>query len=50
MVADLPARARSLIAFVGLDWDDACPRFHENRRAVAPQRRVLGFDVETLAG
>lgn len=24
---------RELVGFVGLDWDDACLRFHENRRA-----------------
>ena len=24
---------RELIGFVGLEWDDACLRFHENRRA-----------------
>jgi tetratricopeptide (TPR) repeat protein len=34
MVADLPARARALIAHSGLPWDDACLRFYENRRPV----------------
>ncbi len=35
MVADQEAMSRKLIDFVGLDWDDACLRFYENRRAVA---------------
>jgi hypothetical protein len=34
MVADLPGQARRLIAHAGLDWDDACLAFHENRRRV----------------
>lgn len=34
MVADLPTEARRLIAHIGLPWDDACLRFHENRRLV----------------
>jgi hypothetical protein len=34
MVADLPTRARRIIAHIGLDWDDACLAFYENRRPV----------------
>ena len=34
MVADLPVQARRIIAHIGLDWDDACLAFHENRRPV----------------
>ncbi|WP_157817902.1 tetratricopeptide repeat-containing sulfotransferase family protein [Candidatus Thiodictyon syntrophicum] len=34
MVADLEGQARRVIAHVGLPWDDACLRFHENRRPV----------------
>ena len=34
MVADLPGQARRLIAHAGLDWDDACLAFYENRRRV----------------
>ena len=34
IVSDLEGEARRLIAFCGLDWDAACLRFHEARRAV----------------
>ncbi len=34
MVADLPQQARRLIDHIGLDWDDNCLRFYENRRKV----------------
>ena len=34
VVRDLPGMARRLVAFCGLDWDDACLRFHETRRAI----------------
>lgn len=34
MVADLDTQARRVIAHIGLEWDDACLRFHENRRLV----------------
>lgn len=34
MVADLPTQARRLISHVGLDWDEGCLKFHENRRKV----------------
>ncbi|MFM8332285.1 MAG: tetratricopeptide repeat-containing sulfotransferase family protein [Candidatus Methylumidiphilus sp.] len=34
MVDDLETQARRVIAHVGLPWDDACLRFHENRRRV----------------
>ena len=34
VVDDLEGEARRLIGFLGLPWDDACIRFHENRRVV----------------
>jgi tetratricopeptide (TPR) repeat protein len=34
VVDDLEGEARRLIDFVGLPWDDACLKFHENRRVV----------------
>jgi tetratricopeptide (TPR) repeat protein len=34
LVSDLPAQARRLIHFLGLDWDDACLHPELNRRAV----------------
>ena len=34
MVADTEAEARRIIAHIGLPWDDACLRFHQNRRKV----------------
>jgi tetratricopeptide (TPR) repeat protein len=34
VVDDLEGEARRLIDFLGLPWDDACIRFHENRRVV----------------
>ncbi|WP_374575335.1 sulfotransferase [Phenylobacterium sp.] len=33
LVADQEAQSRRLIAELGLDWEDACLRFHENRAA-----------------
>ena len=35
LVDDLEGQARRLIAFLGLDWDPACLRFHETARTVA---------------
>jgi tetratricopeptide (TPR) repeat protein len=35
MVADQERMSRRVIDFVGLEWDDACLRFYENKRAVA---------------
>lgn len=35
MVADQEQMSRRIIDFAGLDWDDACLRFYENKRAVA---------------
>ena len=35
VVADAPAQSRRMIEFLGLPWDEACLRFHENRRSVA---------------
>jgi tetratricopeptide (TPR) repeat protein len=34
VVGDLEGEARRLIDFLGLPWDEACLRFHENRRMV----------------
>ncbi|MDD9878127.1 MAG: sulfotransferase, partial [Magnetovibrio sp.] len=34
LVRDPEAESRRLIAFLGLDWDDACLRFHESDRTV----------------
>jgi hypothetical protein len=34
VVGDLEAQARRLIAFCGLEWDDACLTFHQTRRQV----------------
>lgn len=33
-VADLEGQARRLVDFVGMEWDDECLSFHENKRAV----------------
>lgn len=35
LVDDLPGETRHLLAHCGLEWSDACLRFHENTRAVA---------------
>jgi tetratricopeptide (TPR) repeat protein len=34
LVADFETEARRLIAAVGLEWDDACLRYYENKRIV----------------
>lgn len=34
VVEDVEAWARRLIAYCGLEWDDACLRFHESKREV----------------
>ena len=34
LVADLETQVRRLLTFCGLDWNDACLRFHETQRAV----------------
>ena len=34
MVADTEAQVRALLAYCGLDFDERCLRFFENRRAV----------------
>jgi hypothetical protein len=34
LVGDLEGVSRSIIEFCGLEWDDRCLRFHENRRVV----------------
>ncbi|MEE8444077.1 MAG: sulfotransferase, partial [Alphaproteobacteria bacterium] len=38
-VADLEGQARRIVDFVGLEWDDACLRFHETERAVVTASR-----------
>lgn len=38
-VADFENRARGLIGFLGLEWDDACLRFHETDRTVRTPSR-----------
>jgi tetratricopeptide (TPR) repeat protein len=40
IVGDFEASARRLIAFLGLEWDDAVLRFYETRRAVRTASRV----------
>jgi len=35
LVADPEARSRALVAAAGLDWEDACLRFHDSDRQVA---------------
>jgi len=43
VVADLEGQARRIVAFCGLEWDDACLAFHRTQRAIrtasAPQVR-----------
>jgi hypothetical protein len=34
VVADLEGSARALVAHLGLAWDSACLRFHENPRPI----------------
>ncbi len=34
VVADLEGQTRRLLTFCGLDWDEACLRFHQTRREV----------------
>jgi len=34
LVADNEKKSRELINFVGLEWDEACLNFHQNKRAV----------------
>ena len=34
VIDDLDGEARRLVAFCGLDWDDACLAFHKTRRSV----------------
>jgi len=51
IVTDLERQARRLVACVGLDWDEACLRFHETDRAVVTashgqvRRRVYATSV-----
>jgi hypothetical protein len=40
IVEDFETSARRLIAFIGLEWDDAVLRFYETRRAVRTASRV----------
>jgi hypothetical protein len=39
-VSDLEPNARRLIEFLGLRWEDACLRFHEQRQAVSTASAV----------
>jgi cytochrome c-type biogenesis protein CcmH/NrfG len=39
-VSDLEPNARRLIAFLGLPWEDACLRFHEQKQAVSTASAV----------
>jgi tetratricopeptide (TPR) repeat protein len=39
MVADQETVSRSLIEFVGLEWDDACLAFHDTERSVSTPSR-----------
>ncbi len=39
-VLDLEGRARELISYLGLPWEDACLRFHERREAVSTASAV----------
>jgi hypothetical protein len=42
LVVETDREARRLIAHVGLEWDDACLRFHETRRLImTPSRRQV---------
>jgi hypothetical protein len=34
LVGDFEQQARRIVAHCGLDWDDACLRFHETERPV----------------
>jgi hypothetical protein len=34
LVDDIEAQARELLHYVGLEWDDTCLEFHQNRRVV----------------
>jgi hypothetical protein len=34
LVADFEPQARRIVAYCGLDWEDACLRFHETERPV----------------
>ncbi|RWQ36249.1 MAG: tetratricopeptide repeat protein [Mesorhizobium sp.] len=38
-VADFETQARGLIGFLGVEWDDACLRFHETERTVRTPSR-----------
>ena len=35
LVEDTERLSRGLIAFLGLEWDDSCLKFYENRRFVS---------------
>jgi hypothetical protein len=40
LIADQEATTRAILDFCGLEWDDACLRFHETKR----HDRTLSFD------
>ena len=39
-VSDLEPNARRLVKFLGLPWEDACLRFHEQKHAVSTASAV----------
>ena len=40
LIDDLEGQARRVVAFCGLEWDDACLKYHENPRVV----RSVSYD------
>jgi len=40
LVANQEAVSRQVVAFCGLDWDDRCLRFHDNRRPVQTMSKL----------
>ena len=40
LVADQEAQSRQLLEFCGLEWEDACLRFHENKSPIATASAV----------
>jgi tetratricopeptide (TPR) repeat protein len=48
LVLNTEAESRRLIAHIGLDWNDACLRFHETKRLVmTPSRRQVEQPIYT---
>jgi hypothetical protein len=40
LVANQEVVSREMIAFLGLEWDSRCLRFHKNRRAVCTASKL----------